>query len=288
MMDKDKRLDLHLVSDSTGETVRSVARACLVQFEGVGVEEHHWPTARTARALEIVLDGIDSAPGAVLYTIVDAELRRQLIDGCRRRQVPCISVLDPVIVALGSLLGVRANGRPGRQYEMDDAYFKRIEATDWALSHDDGQATHTLDKSEVVLVGVSRTSKTPTSLYLANQGILAANVPYVPGCPLPPQLHDLSGPLVVALTKSPDRLVEVRRNRLLSLRHEAETAYVDPEEVRAELAEARRLFSRNGWPVLDVTRRSIEETAAAVMQLLKAHRTASADEPADDIHATNA
>ena len=289
-----KQFHLHCVSDSTGDTIRSVARACLVQFDAVEMVEHLWPLARTPRAMERVLEDIAAFPGPVMFTLVNDALRDQLMAGCRRLKVPCISVLDPIIAALGTFLGEQPSHQPGRQHEMNAEYFMRIEAMDWALAHDDGQMTADLRETDVILVGVSRTSKTPTCLYLANRGVKAANVPYIPGVPLPDGLDQsdrpadqrVNGPLVVGLTKDPRRLVEIRRARLLSLRQEDETSYVDLEQVCAEIAEARRLFAANDWPVLNVSRRSIEETAAAIMQLLKKHREttsapAQSTEPAD-------
>ncbi len=265
---------LHCVSDSTGETIRSVARACMVQFDVTDAVEHLWPLARTPRAMERVLEDIASHPGPVMFTLVNDKLRDQLVAGCRALKVPCISVLDPLIAALGTFLGAKPSHLPGRQHELDAEYFSRIEAMEWSLAHDDGQRAAELDSADVVLVGVSRTSKTPTCLYLANRGVRAANVPYVPGVPLPPELKDLRGPLVIGLSKSPQRLVEIRRARLLSLNQEAATAYVDLDRVKAEITEARRYFSSNEWPAIDVTQRSIEETAAAIMQHLNRHREA--------------
>ncbi len=265
---------LHCVSDSTGETIRSVARACMVQFDVTDAVEHLWPLARTPRAMERVLEDIASHPGPVMFTLVNDKLRDQLVTGCRALKVPCISVLDPLIAALGTFLGAKPSHLPGRQHELDAEYFLRIEAMEWSLAHDDGQRTAELDSADVVLVGVSRTSKTPTCLYLANRGVRAANVPYVPGVPLPPELKDLRGPLVIGLSKSPQRLVEIRRARLLSLNQDAATAYVDLDRVKAEITEARRYFSANQWPAIDVTQRSIEETAAAIMQHLNRHREA--------------
>ncbi len=269
-----KKFHLHCVSDSTGDTIRSVARACLVQFDSVDTVDHLWPLARTPRAMERVLEDIAAYPGPVMFTLVNDDLRDQLMEGCRRLKVPCISVLDPIIAALGTFLGEQPSHQPGRQHQMNAEYFLRIEAMDWALAHDDGQATTDLQQTDVILIGVSRTSKTPTCLYLANRGIKAANVPFVPGVPLPDDLYRPNGPLVVGLTKDPRRLVEIRRARLLSLHQQDETSYVDLEQVRAEISEARRLFTANNWPVLDVSQRSIEETAAAIMQLLAKHREA--------------
>lgn len=265
------KFHLHLVSDATGDTIHSVARACLAQFEGTDPVEHNWALIRTNGQMEKVLVAIEKDPGIVMFTVVNDVLRRILLDGCRRLQVPCIAVLDPVIATLGSFLGVEARGLPGRQHIMDAEYFGRIDAMTFALHHDDGQSAHSLKDADIVVVGVSRTSKTPTCIYLANRGIKAANVPMVPGVPPPPELTGFKGnpgePFVVGLTKDPARLVQVRRNRLQMLSHDANTDYVDPEAVRAEVTAARKLYNKHQWPVIDVTRRSIEESAAAILQL---------------------
>lgn len=262
-----RRIDLHLVSDATGETIRAVTRACLVQFEGVEPIEHLWPMVRNTRQIDEVIAGVSRHPGPVFFTIVDDQLRTRLLDGCRGSGAPCVSVLDPVMAAFGSYLGAKKLSQPGLQHLLDAQYFERIEAMHFVLSHDDGQALDSVSEADVVLVGVSRTSKTPTCIYLANRGIKAANVPLVPGMPLPPELLRATRALVVGLTTDPARLVQIRRNRLLSLNQSDDTEYVDPNAVRDEVAAARRLCAQQGWPVLDVTRRSIEETATAVMQL---------------------
>jgi regulator of PEP synthase PpsR (kinase-PPPase family) len=267
-----RRFHLHLVSDATGETINSVARACLVQFEGIDPIEHAWTLIRTAGQMEKVLGAIAANPGIVLFTIVNDDLRSQLREGCRKLQSPCIAVLEPVLGALASFLGLQASGRPGGQHELDAEYFARIDAMTFALAHDDGQSARNYDEADVILVGVSRTSKTPTCIYLANRGIKAANVPIVPGCPVPPELMQARHPLVVGLTKDPGQLIQIRRNRLRLLAQDEQTDYVDPESVREEVAQARRLCAEHNWPVLDVTRRSIEETAAAIIQLLGEHR----------------
>lgn len=266
-IDRMKKLHLHMVSDATGETVHSVVRACLVQFEGIDVTEHMWPLVRTKGQLEKVIGAIAEEPGLVLYTLVDKSLQPVLINGLRSLKVPHISVLDPIMGALATYLGLQSRNLPGRQHELDAEYFSRIDAMQFVLTHDDGQATWDLDHADVVLVGVSRTSKTPTCIYLANRGIKAANVPIVPGAALPGELLESRHPLVIGLTKDPVRLVQIRRNRLRTLNESEDTDYTDLETVKRELAAARRLFSQNGWPVIDVTRRSIEETAAAIMQL---------------------
>ena len=258
---------MHLVSDSTGETIQSVARATLAQFDGIDPIPHLWPMARTRVAMERVLDDVANNPGLVIFTLVDDGLMRQLVDGCRWLNVPCISVLDPIIEAFGRYLDAQPSHRPGGQHAMDAAYFRRIEAMDWALAHDDGQHPANFGKADVVLVGVSRTSKTPTCLYLANRGIRASNIPYVPGVELPASLDTADGTLIVGLTKEPERLIEIRRARLTAMREGYETDYVNPDRVREELRAARRFFAQRGWPVIDVTRRSIEETATAILRL---------------------
>jgi hypothetical protein len=262
------RFHLHLVSDATGDTVHSVARACLVQFEGAEAIEHIWSMVRSKSQIERVIAGVEANPGVILYTLVDETLRQPLVDGCRRLQVPAIPVLDPVIGALASYLGRQSRGLPGQQHLLDSEYFQRIDAMTFALAHDDGQSAWGLNDADVILVGVSRTSKTPTCVYLANRGIKAANIPFVPGMPLPPELFAATRPLVVGLTNDPERLIQVRRNRLSMLHQQERTDYTDAEEVRKEVAAARRLFAERQWPVIDVTRRSIEETAAAVLKLI--------------------
>lgn len=274
------RVHLHLVSDSTGETVTTVARACVAQFEGVVPVEHVWSFVRTRAQVAQVLSMVKALPGVVIFTLISPDLRQALHDGCRALNIPCVAVLDGVLSALSSLLGAETRPQIGRQHALDAGYFSRIDAMAFMVRHDDGQCAEELEQADVVLVGVSRTSKTPTSIYLANRGIKVANIPVVPDCPLPTELDALHGPLVVGLTISPEPLVQIRMNRLRQLRLEDdsrpdvpshfEANYAELERVGAELVHARRLFARQGWPVIDVTRRSVEETAAAIFQLLQA------------------
>ena len=269
----EKSHHFHLVSDSTGETIRSITRACMAQFEEVRPIEHMWPLIRNKRQMQEVIKGINDHAGMVFYTLVNEDLRVLLETACRNSGVPCHSVLDPVITALGSYLNQASRGKPGRQHMLDKRYFDRIEAMDYTMAHDDGHGA--LSDAEVVLVGVSRSSKTPTCIYLANNGIKAANVPLIPNQPIPPVLETLSGPLIVGLTTDPTRLVQIRRNRLRLLHQNDETDYIDIDEVKKEVATAQRYFSSRGWPVIDVTRRSIEETAAAIMALLERRHDAA-------------
>ena len=261
------QLHLHLLSDSTGETLEIVAKACLAQFDGVEVLRHFWPMVRSEGHLDRVLDDIVRRPGLVLYTLANTNIRRELEQKCRRRGIHAVSALDPVTDALSAVLGQQAKARPGRQHVMDAAYFARVDAIQFTIAHDDGIGAENWEEADIVLAGVSRTSKTPTAIYLANRGYKVANIPLVPESPPPPSLFTLENPLVVGLTTGTDRLIQIRRNRLLSLNQAPETDYVHAEAVAAELAFARRLFSDNGWPVIDVTRRSIEETAFAIVKL---------------------
>jgi regulator of PEP synthase PpsR (kinase-PPPase family) len=262
-----RQLHLHLLSDSTGETLDMVATAGLAQFDNIAAVRHLWPMVRSEGHLERVLEDVERRPGLVLYTVVNPLIRRALEQQCRRRGIHAVSVLDPVLDALSAVSGEPAKGRAGRQHALDAAYFARVDAIQFTIAHDDGVAPENWEEADIVLVGVSRTSKTPTSIYLANRGYKVANVPLVPSSPPPDSLFRLRHPLVVGLTTNSDRLIQIRRNRLLSLNQVPETDYVDEEAVRAELAFARRMFADNGWPVIDVTRRSIEETALAIVKL---------------------
>jgi regulator of PEP synthase PpsR (kinase-PPPase family) len=262
---------VHLVSDSTGETLNAIARAVCARFTSVLPIEHIYALVRSQKQLERALEEIANAPGVVLHTIIDPALRGALEAGCQTLDMPCIAALDPLVSALSRYLGAPLSTRVGAQYALDTDYFNRMDALSYALGHDDGQGGQDLERADVVLVGVSRTSKTPTCIYLAHRGVRAANVPLVPTAPLPTALIKLKAP-VVGLTISPDRLVQIRRNRLRSLKEDRESTYVDTDMVRQEIVEARRIFERQEWPVIDVTRRSVEETAAAVINILSGGR----------------
>lgn len=263
---------LHLVSDATGETLIAVSRAVAVQFQGVGSIEHVYPLVRNRAQLDRAIAEIEAAPGIVLFTLVETELTSVLESACATIGCPCLSVLQPIFSLFQSYLGASKAAQPGAQHVLNADYFKRIDALNFTMMHDDGIATADLEDADVVLLGVSRTSKTPTSIYLANRGIKTANVPFVPGVALPAAVEQLINPLVVGLIASPERIVQIRQNRLLSLRADHEISYVDKISVAEEILQSRRLFLRHGWPVIDVTRRSIEETAAAILDLYKEHR----------------
>src|SRR3954449_6583169 len=253
---------LHLISDATGETLITVARAATAQYAKVAPVEHIYPLIRTQKQLDRVLAEIEESPGIVLYTLLEDDLVERLEQKCRELGLPCMSILGPVLQLLQSYLGSESTHRVGAQHTLNAEYFKRIDALNFTMLHDDGQHPEDLDEADVVLLGVSRTSKTPTSIYLANRGVKAANVPIVPGIPLPQELEQLRRPLAVGLIASPERIVQIRENRVLTLNPQQDsTAYTDRLAVSDEIAESPRLFVRRGWPVIDVTRRSIEETA---------------------------
>ena len=261
------RLNLHLVSDSTGETLEMIAKAALAQFDETDVSRHFWPMVRSRQHLDRIVPDLADNPGLVLFTLVNPETRTRLEEHCRHLGLPAVPVLDQVTAALEAKLGQEAHGRPGRQHLMDEDYFRRVDAIQYTIAHDDGIAHEDWEEADIVLAGVSRTSKTPTAIYLANRGYKVANIPIVVESPPPSALFGLRQPLVVGLTTAPERLVQIRRNRLLSLNEQGETPYVDGERVKSELLYARRMFADHGWPVIDVTRRSIEESAAAIIRL---------------------
>lgn len=263
--------NVHLVSDSTGETLNAVMRAACAQFDSVMPLEHNYYLVRSPRQLDRVLQEIDAAPGVVWFTISDDSLRTKLENHCRAHGHPVLPVLDASISMLSRHLGLQASERTAAQHALNEEYFERMEAINYTLAHDDGAGAEGLRRADVILVGVSRTSKTPTCVYLANRGIKAANVPLVPGIPPPKQLLELDGkrPLIVALKVSPDRLVQIRQARLLSLNDDATSSYADDDMVKEEIVKANRLFAQQKWKTLDVSRRSVEETAAAIMNLLQ-------------------
>jgi len=246
-----------------------IAKAALAQFDDPDVARHFWPMVRSLQHLDRIVPDLADNPGLVLFTLVNPETRARLEDHCRQLGLPAVPVLDQVTASLEAQLGQEAHGRPGRQHSMDDDYFKRVDAIQYTIAHDDGIAHEDWEEADIVLAGVSRSSKTPTGIYLANRGYKVANIPLVVESPPPKSLFGLRNPLIVGLTTAPERLVQIRRNRLLSLNEGTETSYVDNDRVKNEIQFARRMFADNGWPVIDVTRRSIEESAAAIIRLVQ-------------------
>jgi regulator of PEP synthase PpsR (kinase-PPPase family) len=276
---RESYFHIHLISDSTGETLLNVARAAAAQYAHSRAIEHLHAMVRTERQIDSIVAELEETPGIVLYTLVDHALGQRLEEACRRIGIPCTSVLEPVLQVLQSYLGNPGARRVGAQHVLDAEYFRRIDALNFTMVHDDGQLAGAIDDADVVLVGISRTSKTPTSIYLANRGVKTANIPIVPGIALPADLESASRPLIVGLIASPERIIQLRENRILSLNAAAPNlAYTDKASVADEIVATRKLCARHDWPVIDVTRRSIEETAAAIITLLTQRRERAAAE----------
>ncbi len=271
-----KSFHLHLVSDASGETLTMIAKAATVQYSMIRAIHHVHPLVRTRRQLDEVVEQIRENPGIVLYTIVNADLGSALNAACKELGVPCIAVLEPILNAFGQYLGTASTPVVAGQHVLDADYFRRVDAMQFSMMHDDGQNTETLDAADIVLVGVSRTSKTPTSIYLANRGYKTANVSLVPDLPVPPALKAATRPLIVGLIASAERIAEIRRNRVMSFNDHRLEDYVDMDRIKEEIAFTRRLCHRHGWPIIDVSRRSIEETAAAIIRKYEDHKSAPA------------
>jgi len=267
---------VHLVSDSTGETLTAILKAAISQFRATNAIEHIYALVRADSQLDRALAEIEAAPGLVMYTLTRPALRRRLEVACSQLQIPAIPVLDGVLAGFADFLGIEQTRKAGAQHLLDEDYFRRIEALDYTLAHDDGQLAWDLDTADVVLLGPSRTSKTPTCMYLANRGVRAANIPLVPGAALPSELFEASRPLVVGLYASPSRLLQIRKSRIENIGADETTEYLSEDVVRREVTDARRLYERNGWPAIDVSRRSVEETAAAILTELSARRNRTA------------
>lgn len=269
-------VNVHLVSDSTGETLNTILRSVSPLFDGISVLERSYYLVRSRRQLDKVLEEIESRPGIVIFTIASQELREVLEEKCHNLGIPAMALLDGALNFFSRHLGIAPSVKTGSKQSLDENYFRRIEAINYTLAHDDGQMVHEYNDADIVLVGVSRTSKTPTSIYLANRGYKTANYPLVYGGPIPQPLLELKKPFVIGLKVSPDRLIAIRTNRLLSLNTEANTEYVDEDSVREEVVFANRLFERQGWNVIDVTRRSIEETAATILNMVETRKRENA------------
>lgn len=271
MTENVQKKHLYLVSDSTGETVHGLARACIVQFKDAAnsIDEHEWYLMRTQDQMAKFAEDLKINPGPVIYTLVDEDLHKALTAICRSVSVPCLGVLQPIMSGLSHYWGLRSSHQPGLQHVLDQDYFEKMEALQFVLNHDDGHSTWSLQNADIILVGVSRTSKTPTCIYLANRGFRAANVPFVSSIPLPTILFEMEKPVIVGLTIDPERLIQIRTTRLHAMNDGGNHDYVDPVKVREELVTARRLFTQYHWPIIDVTKRSVEETATEIIQLYK-------------------
>lgn len=266
-MVKKRDLHLHLISDSTGETVHQFARAALAQFPDTNITEHIWTLVRSEAHIDAINRNLEKNPGVVLYSVVNKEVREMLEKLCKKRGIPNLSILDSVVDLFSDVLGTEQSLLSGAQHKLDTAYFKRMAAVEYAVVHDDGLNIENLDDADMLLVGVSRTSKTPTSMYLGHRGFKVANYALVPNVPFPVDRLPKKNIFIVGLTTDPKRLMQVRKTRLQHLSHTNNTNYADIEIITNEVREARKLFNRHGWPIIDVSRRSVEEIAASIIHL---------------------
>jgi hypothetical protein len=272
MSNSQSYFHLHLISDATGETLIAASRAVTSQYKGMQAIEHVYPLVRNRKHLERVLASIDLEPGIVLYTIADPDLAQVLQENCAKLGTPCASLLEPVFQLFQSYLGVPAARKVGAQHELNTEYFARIDALNFTMMHDDGALPEDIEEADVILIGISRTSKTPTSIYLANRGVKTANVPIVPGVELPPVINNARKPLVAALIATTDRIFQVRQNRILGNGVTSPSpGYIDRAAIADEIAHTRKLCQKRNWPMIDVSRKSIEETAAAILSLRAEH-----------------
>ena len=261
--------DIYLISDSTGETLERIFLAIKAQFKNFDYKTHYYSFTRTENQISKILEVSEKNNNSiVLYTIVDNKLAKHLSDECYTRNIPCFGILGDLIISFSKLLDQKALNVPSRQHIMDDEYYKKIEAIQFTMNHDDGNSVKDIEKSDIILLGVSRTSKTPTSIYLANKGMKISNIPLVNENSVPDVLKkNPQKKCVVGLTAEPDRLVDLRKNRMQSIKDNESTEYTNLDIVQKEMEDARKLFQKYKWPSIDVTRKSVEETAASVLKI---------------------
>ncbi len=263
---------VHLVADAPAETLQQLFGRAALSFSRHEPIVHVHAMVDEAAALRGVLEELENEPGLVLHMLGDPALRRRLEESCAAQGLPCMAVLDPLVEMLSAYLNTHGAPARRRRLPLDDHYFSRMRALDFAMLHDDGQNLDTVHEADIVLVGLSRTSKTPTSIYLANHGLRTANVPFISIDSIPRQVLALSGPLVVGLVASTGRLRNVRRSRLEEMRAQGSAGdYATREQIAREIRDLSRLCARHGWPVIDVSRRAVEETAAIIMNLHRDH-----------------
>jgi|TARA_B110000503_G_C7098747_1_gene392838 [pyruvate, water dikinase]-phosphate phosphotransferase / [pyruvate, water dikinase] kinase len=260
-------IHIYLVSDSTGETVINIARAAFAHFERLNIEEHLWSLVRTKGQIDKLTESLQKKKGIVMYTLVNEDIQEYLRETCANLNILAIPVLEGVVSTLSTYLGIKTINLPGRQHRLNEEYFTRINAINFALAHDDGQAYFDIANADIILVGPSRTSKSPTSIYLAYRGYKTANVPFVLGQKLPEIIENIEKPLIVGLLVSADRLIDIRKTRINNLNDMSNYNYVDYDQVHQEIFEAKKIYQKNKWPIIDVTKKSVEETATNIIRL---------------------
>ena len=260
---------IYLISDSTGETLDRIFLALKAQFINIDYKVHSYSFTRTENQILKILDEAKKKNNSViLYTIVDNNLAKYLANKSDEKKIPCFGILGNLILSFSKLLNQKASHQPSGQHALNDEYYKRIEAIQFTMNHDDGNLTNEIEKSDIILLGVSRTSKTPTSIYLANKGYKTSNIPLVNEKSIPEKLKKLPNMnCIIGLTAEPERLVDIRKNRLTNLKEIENTKYVDIDTIRYEIEEAKKTFKKYRWPVIDVTRKSVEETAASIIKI---------------------
>ena len=260
---------IYLISDSTGETLDRIFLALKAQFKNFSYETNHYSFTRTENQVLKILETLDDIDKAIiLYTIVDNDLSKFLNEEAKKKNIPCFGVLGDLIISFSKLLNQEASFKPSGQHALTDEYYKRIEAIQFTMNHDDGNLSDDVSKSDIILLGVSRTSKTPTSIYLANKGFKVSNIPLVNENSIPDSLKDKKNKFcIIGLTADADRLVEIRKNRLNSLKDNSSTNYINFEKISKEIELAKMTFQKYKWPIIDVSRKSVEETAASVIKI---------------------
>jgi len=261
--------EIYLVSDSTGETLDRIFLALKAQFSNFNYKSHQYSFTRTENQILKILDLCKrNKKSIILYTIVDTKLAKFLGDNSKKEDIPCFSVLGDLILSFSKLLKQEASHIPSGQHVLDEEYYKRIEAIQFTISHDDGKIINDIEKSDIILIGISRTSKTPTSIYLANRGYKISNIPIINNSSIPQKLkNNPQISCVVGLIAEPSRLLDVRKNRMSSMHEERPSSYTNIEKIKLEIEIAKRIFKKYSWPVIDVTRKSVEETAASVLKI---------------------
>ena len=264
---------IYLISDSTGETLDRIFIAIKAQFKNIEYKIHTYSFTRTENQILKILSDAEKMNSIILYSIVDSNLAKYLANKSSDKKIPCFGVLGDLILSFSKLLNQKASHQPSGQYKLNDEYYKRISAIQFTMNHDDGNLVKEINKSDIILLGVSRTSKTPTSIYLANKGFKTSNIPLIDENSVPKILRDNPKiACVVGLNTEPERLVDIRKNRMSSLRETENKSYTDLEKIKKEVDEARSTFKKYKWPVIDVTRKSVEETAASIIKIYEIYK----------------
>ena len=265
---------IYLISDSTGETLDRIFTAIKAQFKNIDYKIHTFSFTRTVNQILKILENAEKNKNAIiLYSIVDSNLAKYLAKTSNEKKIPCFGVLGDLILSFSKLLNQKASHQPSGQYAMDEEYYERIEAIQFTMNHDDGNLVKEIQKSDIILLGVSRTSKTPTSIFLANKGFKTSNIPLVNDKSLPKILKEKPNiACVVGLNTEPERLVEIRKNRMNSLKESSNKKYTDMDLVKKEVDAAKNTFKKYKWPIIDVTRKSVEETAASIIKIYEIYK----------------